>query len=254
MKAGTLFLLLGLTSLTGCVTTNSGDFSAGASVEDAAALNLDLGIGYLRQGDFEQAITKLRKSIDEDPNNPTAHRALGLAYEEMDDKKGAEEEYRTAVRLGSDDADALNQLASFLCANGDKQEALQLYDRAIEVPLYPNKAMLYANAGTCAKESDLDLAENYLRNALAIQSDYAVALLQMAEVAYRKENYLQAQAFLERYAGASSYTPASLWLTYRVEIAMKDPASARNTAARLVREFPESIETRLLLEEQRDAG
>jgi len=254
MNAGKLAVLLGVTFLTACVTTTTGDLSAGASEEEAAALNLDLGIGYLRQGDFEQAIIKLRKSIDEDPNNPTAHRALGLAYEELDDKKGAEKEYRTAVRLGSKDADALNQLASYLCVNGDKSEALQLYDRAISVPLYPNRAMLYVNAGTCAKDVDLDQAENYLRRALAMQPDYPMALIQMAEVAYRNDLYLQAQAFLERYAAVSASTADSLWLTYRVEVAMRDPVSAQKTAQQLLGEFPESIEARLLLKEQRDAG
>ena len=254
MNAGKLAVLLGITLLTACVTTTTGDLAAGASKEEAAALNLDLGIGYLRQGDFEQAIAKLRKSIDEDPDNPTAHRALGLAYEELDDKKGAEKEYRIAVRLGPNDADALNQLASYLCVNGDKSEALQLYDRAISVPLYPNKAMLYVNAGTCAKDVDLDLAENFLRKALAMQPGYPVALIQMAEVAYRKDLYLQAQAFLDRYADVSASTANSLWLAYRVEIAMRDPVAAQNTAQQLLREFPESIEARLLLEKQRDAG
>jgi type IV pilus assembly protein PilF len=149
MNVGKMYLLIGCTFLVGCVTTTTGDMSEGASTEDAARLNMDLGIGYLRQGDFEQAIIKLQKSIEEESNNPTAHRALGLAYEELDDRKGAEKEYRIAVRQGPDDVDALNQLASFLCLNGDTAEALALFDRAVVIPLYPNKPMVYVNAGTC---------------------------------------------------------------------------------------------------------
>ena len=163
------------------------DIASNASSEEAARLNMDLGISYLRQGDYEEAIVKLKKSIQDEPNNATAHRVLGLAYEELGDSKGAEKEYRIAVRQGPDDADALNQLASFLCMKGDKSEAQKLFDRALDIPLYQDKAMLYVNAGTCVKNSDLARAENYLRNALALQPDYSAALFQLGEVAYARK-------------------------------------------------------------------
>ena len=184
MKAARVFLLLGVLLLVACVTTTTGDISSGASTEEAARLNMDLGISYLRQGDYEDAIVKLKKSIQDEPNNATAHRALGLAYEELGDSKSAEKEYRIAVRQSPDDADALNQLASFLCMHGDKSEAQKLFDRALNIPLYQDRAMLYVNAGTCVKSSDLVLAENYLRNALALRPDYPAALVQLGEVAY----------------------------------------------------------------------
>jgi type IV pilus assembly protein PilF len=89
---------------------------------------------------------------------------------------------------------------------------------------------------------------------LAVQPDYPAALLQMGEVAYRREFYMQARAFLERYASAASDTAESLWLAYRVEVAMSDPVAARTYAKRLLRKFPESVEARLLIEEQQNEG
>jgi len=254
MKAGRLILLLGVTLLVACVTTTTGNMASNASSEEAARLNMDLGISYLRRGDYEQAIFKLKKSIKDEPNNATAHRALGLAYEELGESKGAEKEYRIAVQQGPDDADALNQLASFLCMKGDKSEAQKLFDRALNIPLYQERAMLYVNAGTCVKNSDLARAENYLRNALALQPDYSAALFQLGEVAYASENYLQARAFLERYVAVSSSTADSLWLAYRVEVAMNDPVSAKTFADQLLKKFPASVQTRMLLDEQRNAG
>jgi type IV pilus assembly protein PilF len=254
MKAGKLFLLLGISLLVACVTTTTGDMSAGASKEEAARLNMDLGISYLRKGDYEQAIIKLNKSLEEEPNNSTAHRALGMAYEELDDAKGAEKEYRTAVSQSPDDADALNQLASFLCLKGDRAEAMKLFDRALKIPLYPDKAMIYVNAGTCAANSDPAMAENYLRKALDVQPDYPDALIEMGEVAYQRGNYLQARAFVARYIAESASTADSLLLAYRIEVALNDPVSARNYSDQLLRKFPESVAARLLLEEQRNAG
>jgi type IV pilus assembly protein PilF len=254
MKAGKFILLLGVTLLVACVTTTTGDMSSGASSEEAARLNMDLGISYLRQGDYEEAVVKLEKSIQEEPKNEKAHRALRLAYEQVGDSKGAEKEYRTAVRQSPDDADALNQLASFLCLNGDKSEAQKLFDRALDIPLYQDRAMLYVNAGTCVKSSDLVQAENYLRNALGLQPDYPDALFQMGEVAYARENYLQARAFIERYVAVSSSTADSLWLAYRVEVALNDPVSAKTFADQLLKQFPVSVEAQMLIDEQRNAG
>ena len=114
--------------------------------------------------------------------------------------------------------------------------------------------MLYVNAGTCVKDSDLALAENYLRNALALRPDYPAALFQLGEVAYARENYLQARAFLERYVAVSSSTADSLWLAYRIEVAMNDPVSAKTFADQLLNKFPASVEARMLLDEQRNAG
>ena len=110
------------------------------------------------------------------------------------------------------------------------------------------------NAGTCVKNSDLALAAASLRTALSLRPDYPSALIQMGEVAYARQNYLPARAFLERYVVVSSTTANSLWLAYRVEVAMNDPVSAKTFADQLLNKFPASVEARMLLDEQRNAG
>ena len=113
--------------LTGCVTTTSGEAPVEKDKQEVAALNLDLGISYLRQGNLDQALLKLNKSIEDDPKNPTAHRALGLTYERLGDIEGAEKEYRAAVKLAPNDPDALNELAIFQCRHGDAKEAFAYF-------------------------------------------------------------------------------------------------------------------------------
>jgi type IV pilus assembly protein PilF len=248
-----IFLICISLAVTACITTTTGDMRSPASKEDAARLNMDLGISYLRKGDLEDAAVKLEKSIDVQPDNATAHRVLGMTYERMGDDPGAEKQYRIAAKQAPDDPDALNQLAIFLCAHDDAKEALKLFDRAVKVPRYQNRAMLYTNAGTCAKGLDLALAETYLRSALTMSPDYAEALLQMGDVAYLRENYLQARAFIERYEVDAPVNADILWLAYRVEMAMHDQAAANQMAKRLLRDFPESAEARQLLEERRNA-
>jgi type IV pilus assembly protein PilF len=227
---------------------------AAASKSEAARLNMDLGIGYLRQGEYESALVKMQKSLQEEPNNPTAHRALGLTYERLGADDKAETEYRIAVKQAPQDADALNQLAVFLCMKGEQTEAMGLFDRAINAPLYQARYLLYTNAGKCIKTSDLARAEDYLRRALALKADFPDALFQMADVAFQRGNFLQARAFIERYQAESQDSPAVLWLGYRIEMGMENRSGAKVFADSLVRNFPESVETRMLLEERRNAG
>ncbi|MBT8442562.1 MAG: type IV pilus biogenesis/stability protein PilW [Gammaproteobacteria bacterium] len=245
--------------LAGCVTeTTSGRVQPKEQPEEAASLNVDLGVSYLRKGDLQSAQAKLEKAVELDPDNVTAHRALGLVYETLGDSKGAEKAYRKAVSLAPNDPEALNSLGVFLCRNdATVKEALGNFDRAIAIPqsrYFSNKAMLNSNAGVCAKNVDLALAENYLRAALNYDSQFPDALLQMADVAFQRENYLQSRAFLQRYAAVSKPTPEALWLSFQVETAMGDLKAADEHARSLRTDFPESVETRMLLERERNAG
>jgi type IV pilus assembly protein PilF len=251
MISGRLIVVICSLLLVGCVTTREGDLS---DKEEAARLNLDLGLGYLRQGNYNEARLKLEKSINEQPDNPTAHRALGLVYERLDDIKGAEKEYRLAVSQAPDDADALDQLAAFLCGQGEQKEALKLFDKAVTIPLYQDRHRIFTNAGTCVKKTDLPQAKTYLRQALGLRPNYPEALLQMGEISFMEQNYIQARAFVSRYMDASSANPLVLWLGYRTEIALRDPDAANVFADQLLKGFPDSTEATLLQEQRRNAG
>jgi type IV pilus assembly protein PilF len=244
--------------LTGCITEVKGRQPPKENLSEAARLNLEMGIGYFRQGDLRAAKVKLERAIEDEPELVLAYTVLGLVYERLGDSAGAEKNYRRAVALAPDDPDALNSLAAFLCHDSETSaEGLRLFDRALLIPIsqtYSNKAMLNTNAGTCAKTTDLPRAENYLRAALGTDPSYPDALLQLADVSYQRSNYLQSRAFLQRYMAVEEASPAVLWLGMQLEIAMGNVQAADEFGARLQEEFPESVETRRLLEQMRDAG
>jgi type IV pilus assembly protein PilF len=228
------------------------------SPKEAAEFNMQLGVSYLRQGDLRQAQAKLEKALEQDPANASAHSALGLVYERLGDLDGAEKHYRRAATLRPDDPDNLNGLAVFLCSQRQKtDEAMGYFQRALAVPLTHkdyNRAMMLTNAGVCAKRNDLARAEEYLRQALGFDPGYSEALLQLADVAFDRGNYLQSRAFVERYLAAAPVSASALWLAYRVERKLGAEQPARRYGDRLRAEFPDASETRLLLEQQRNAG
>jgi type IV pilus assembly protein PilF len=246
-------------ALGACVTEQiSGRAEVKENPEEAAALNVDLGISYLRQGDLQAAQAKLEKAIEKDSSNVTAYRALGLVYEQLGDAQAAEKAYRHAVSIAPRDPEALNSLGAFLChSDANRDEALEIFDRAIAVPQskqYANKAMLNTNAGLCIKADDLPTAEDYFRAALTVDSQFSLALEQLADVSYQRGNYLQSRAFLQRYMSEDAVSPPVLWLGVQIETAMGDMTAANEYGRQLKRDFPGSIETRKLLERERDAG
>ena len=208
--------------------------------QEAARLNLDLGISYVREGKYEDALGKLQKSIEADPENSTAYRVMAFAYEQLGDVPRAEANYRKAARYGENDQEALNAVAVFLCRNGNQREALRYFDQALDVPQYQYRHEIFTNAGTCAKEFDLNAAEGYLRRALGARPNYPEALFQMADVSYRQDKYLQARAFIERRLGAADPRPETLWLASRIETALGDDIAADDYRQRLLRDFPAS--------------
>jgi type IV pilus assembly protein PilF len=243
--------------VTSCITTTTGDMPP-PSLDEAAELNLQLGIGYLRKSDLQSAQKKLEKSVDQNPDLIMAHIMLGLVYERLGDDDVAEKSYRRAVAKGPRNPDALNSLAVFMChSDPGRPEALDLFDRALQIPQsesFSNKAMLNTNAGVCVKPVDLPLAEDYLRAALRVEPDFSVALVQLADVAYQRGNYLQSRAFLERYMSQDKISPQVLWLGVRIEAAMGDISASNEYGRRLKEEFPASVEARMLMEQERDAG
>jgi Tfp pilus assembly protein PilF len=76
----------------------------------------------------------------------------------------------------------------------------------------------------------------------------------MADVAHQRENNLQARGFLERYLAVGPVTAPVLWLGVQIERSNGDQVAADAFAKRLKQEFPTAVETRLLLEQERNAG
>lgn len=245
-----LAVLLASALLAGCITTTSGPQPLRESAREAAQINLQLGIGYLRQDNLPAAQEKLEKAMEQDPRLAMAPAALGLVYERLQDHDGAERLYRRAVSIDGRDPDVLNALAIFLCSTRQQPaEALRLFDRAIAVPLsvkQVNKAMLNTNAGTCARRIDAERAERYFRAALEQDRRWGDALFNLADLAYSQGNPLQARAFVQRYLESVPPSPSILLLGYQVETALGDGAAAAGHAERLRREFPQSDEARQL--------
>jgi len=235
--AGPIVGLLASITLAACVSTEIEPVQT--SDKDAARYNTQLGANYLQRGDLELAREKLEKAVKQDPDLAAARSYLGVLYERIDEPEKAGHEYRAAVRLAPDSPDILNTYGGYLCRNGRRDEGIQYFVKAARNPLYRTPEAALTNAGVCARGiPDYAASEEYFRLALARVPGYREALIQLADLNYDTEDYLEAQAFLERFLQYGDATADALILGARIEAAQGNGRAAAEYRQRLRTEFP----------------
>jgi type IV pilus assembly protein PilF len=235
---------------------SSGSVSERASDNEAAIANMNLGAGYLRQGNLNLAIERLQRALAQDPRLVLAHSTIALAYDEAGSFPEAEEHFRRATQLDPDDGAAANAYAAFLCNRQNRwADAEPYFRRAAADKNYATPEVAMTNAGICARDAgDLEAAEEYFRTALMRNPRYADALLNMMELSYQKGDGLQTRAFIQRYLGVRPATAPVLWMCFNVERDLNNAAAAERCATQLRSGFQGSPELAQLEEQQRRDG
>jgi len=239
------FLCLGLN---GCnQTTGPESTRPTTGTNDIAQANLNLGIAYLRTGEYERAMEKLEKAREADNKYPPIYNAMGVLYQQLGNKVKAESFFLKALKLNGSDPSTLNNYGRFLCGESRFDEAEAAFLKAANNPLYATPEIAFSNAGSCAMDQGkLDTAETYFREALEKNPRVAIALLQMAEISYTTSNYLSARGYLQRYLETSAHTAKSLWLGIQIENELGDKNALSSYKLLLKNKFPDSQEAKLL--------
>ena len=233
-------LLAGITLLAACAgsDTRSEDDE---SIRQQSELNTQLGREYMRRGQYEIALEKLKKAVSADPGYAPAHTVLAVLYEQIGEAELAGQHYRRAVEAAPANGDVNNNYGAFLCHSGQAGQAESYFLKAASDPFYRTPAVAYANAGSCLLQSgNLDKAESYLRQSLEYDAKFPDALLAMAHVNHLLGNYFRARAFLQRYEDFGPDTAASLALGSQIETGLSNADGAREYLERLFSGFPES--------------
>lgn len=245
MKAGTLVVAVMAGVLAACAPTETQRTDS----RHAAAINVDLAKAYIREGDTTQAMRKLQRALAQAPNFAPAHGTLAVLYNRLGETDQAEEHFKKALKLKPDAPSVRNNYGTFLCAQSRWPEAEKQFLRAAKNPLYETPEYAYTNAGLCAlRSSQTESAERYFASALRHNPRYAVALFNMAQLSFQRDQFLRTRAYVQRYSEVAPFTPAVLWLGILAERQLGDRDAAGNYAVRLKTMFPDSQQARLLAE------
>lgn len=188
-----------------------------------ANINAELGLSYMQNGNYDLALIKLKKALDENPDLPQAHHYLAEIYRRTGNDEGAMEAYRDAVRLAPKDPLIHGNYAIYSCDRGDYDVAERAFEETIELYRDRRRFDVHEQAAACAIKANNDaLAERHLRAALEGNPKSVFALFQMAHLTYRQTHYMQARAFMQRLEAIHQGTVETLELGRDIEQALGD--------------------------------
>ena len=110
-----------------------------------ATAHYDLASALFEQGKVDDAIAEYRLAIKIDPNDADAHINLGTALYKRGKVDDAMAEYRLAIKIDPNEAGAHNNLGNALSQQGKGDDAMAEYRLAIKID--PNEAGAHINLG-----------------------------------------------------------------------------------------------------------
>lgn len=230
--------------LSACAAQQSKDPYAETETQKAVISNTSLGLEYMERGQYEVALSKLKKAVNQDPNYAPAQTVLAVLYERIGEKELAGKHYKKAYEASPRDGDVNNNYGVYLCQNGKPDQAILHFLAALDDPFYNSPSVALTNAGSCALgEGDYVRADEYLRSALKIEPDFPDALMNMSRLTFEQKNYLKARAFMQRYEAVSDHTAETLLLAYKIEMASNNAKAANAYKLMLENNHPDSDQT-----------
>ena len=180
--------------------------------ENLPEVYANLGSLYFQERRWEKAISAYEKAISLAPNFAAAYRQLARVWTQLDKRETATECWYQACTIEPDwaTADEYLTLGNSLAEFGKIQQAIECYDRAIE--LNPNLAIAYHNLGEMlAAEKRQDRAIAHYEKALAIHPNSFESYHSLGKVLAEKTEFDRA---IECYRHSLEINPnyARAWL------------------------------------------
>ncbi|WP_248797100.1 type IV pilus biogenesis/stability protein PilW [Pseudomonas sp. MWU13-2105] len=251
LRAALLVVFVGL--LAGCVSTGNVDpLSTSKGRDEARAAYVQLGIGYLQQGQTEQAKVPLKKALEMNSSDPDANAALALVFQAEGETQLAEEHFHKALSSRPNDARTLNNYGSFLFELKRYKDAYERFEQAAADSLYTERSRVFENLGlTALALGQRDLALQHFDKSLRLNRQQPRALLEMAELSYEDRHYVPARDYYARFSLLSEQNARSLLLGIRLAKIYEDRDKAASYGLQLKRLYPGTPEYQQYLSEQR---
>jgi tetratricopeptide (TPR) repeat protein len=151
--------------------------------ESAEGLLL-LGAQYLRRNDHREALPRLKRAVELNPQLPTVQSLYGIALMDTGDRPAAMAAFRRELQRNPDDFDANLRLGLLLRDENQVDLAADYVARAARLrPKHPD--VLYAQARISLARDEVAAARKLLEELVALAPDYEGGHVLLGTVYYR---------------------------------------------------------------------
>ena len=165
----------------------------------AATFNMQLGLGYLKQGDRPRAKKKLLTALGQEPSSADINAAMAYYLEQTSELEEAKKYYLKAISLSANSGAQLNNYGTFLCRQAEYKKAETYFLKAVKDPQYINTAGAYENAGLCVLAiPDTEKAKVYFNKALNQDPTRKESFYELVKLENKEEHYEQAFKLIEQ--------------------------------------------------------
>lgn len=208
-----------------------------------ARIRVELALGYFEQGKTTIALDEIKQAIAVDPSYSDAFSLRGLIYMRLNEYAVAEESFNKALSLQPRDSNVLHNMGWLKCQEGRYPQSLQFFNRALENPLYGERAKTYMAQGLCQiKAGQLSEAEASLLKSYEYDAANPVTGFNLASVLYQKKDDIRAQFYIRRLNNTQLANAETLWLGVKIERRLANTEAMNQLATQLAKRFPQSPE------------
>jgi len=228
--------------LSGCVTETTNPKKEVDPVKLEQRL-VELGIGYVRQGDYDRAKEHLSKALELNPRSAQVHNTFGVLFQREGEDRLAEEHFVKAIRSDPKLSQARNNYGAFLFEQERFEEAVQQLVVAADDRFYPGRAQVFENLGVSfMRLGNVEGAEESFVRAIELRVDQPRALLELAYIRFDQQNYAEAGRLYQRHEQSAQATARSLLLCTKVSRVFENKDKEASCALVLKNIFPASDE------------
>lgn len=202
LKALYFLFVLGSVFLQACVSNNANESAVlkKADLSKASSYNVQLGLGYLKQGDRPRAKKKLLTALEQEPKSPDANSAIAYYFEQTSEQEQAEKYYLKAISLATNAGAQQNNYGAFLCRKGDYKKAEYYFLKAVKDQQYVHTAGAYENAGLCALlATNENKAKLYFVKALNQDPARKVSFYELVKLEIKEGHHTKAFALVQKH-------------------------------------------------------
>ena len=251
-------VVIGLSMLVvqGCQTTGE-DTITKKDPEKAVKVRTQLAAEYIRTGDLDAAKRSLDQALEADSRDSTANMMMGVLLQQEGSKislEKADHYFKRAISSDSKNAQARNNYGTYLFVTERYNEAIEQLNIAGTTLGYDQRYKALENLGRVyLKVGDVANAEKAFKQALQVNRDSIISLIELSELFYLQQKNAQASQLYEQYVrlgGQNNQGARALWIGLRIARAKNDPMGMQVLVNQLRALFPESKEYQRYLQLQ----